>query len=449
MTVIIFCGPTLASDDARRDLDALYLPPASQGDVYRAAQRQPRVIGIIDGAFERVPAVGHKEILWAMAQGVHVFGSAGMGALRAVELRAFGMEGAGEIFQGYCDGTLEDDDEVMVAHGPAESGYRTLSVAMVNIRRTFELAVAQGLIAPATGTRLTEIAKALFYPQRAYPRILRDAAEQGMPHTELEALRTWLPRSRIDLKRSDALTMLRIIRERLAAGLPQKRVRYHFENTEFWQRLQRESATTAPADDQPARLVSDPLLDEVRLLPEQYHQARHAALVNDLARALAARIGYSPGALALRTAADTFRRERGLYEPAAVAEWLALHDVGEEELRRLMEGQALHAWAVRQMSPRLADRLRDELRLNGAYVELRDRAGNKQRALSEAGLAERSLAELGISAANLMQWYFTERLGLPVPDDLETYAQEIGFAHVHALMRAVLREYCYTVILAR
>ena len=60
--------------------------PSAQGDVYRVAQERPSAIGIVDGYFEGVLSVWHKEILWAMAEGIHVFGSASMGALRAAEL---------------------------------------------------------------------------------------------------------------------------------------------------------------------------------------------------------------------------------------------------------------------------------------------------------------------------------------------------------------------------
>ena len=74
-------------------------------------------IGIIDGYFENIPSVWHKEILWAMSQGIHVFGSASMGALRAAELAPFGMEGVGAIFEAYRDGWLEDDDEVASEDG--------------------------------------------------------------------------------------------------------------------------------------------------------------------------------------------------------------------------------------------------------------------------------------------------------------------------------------------
>ena len=84
--IYVFLGPTLAEKDAQAELDAVYLPPVSAGDVYRLWRRRPRAIGIVDGYFDRVPAVWHKEIMWIMERGVHVFGGAGLGALRAAEL---------------------------------------------------------------------------------------------------------------------------------------------------------------------------------------------------------------------------------------------------------------------------------------------------------------------------------------------------------------------------
>src|SRR2546426_192892 len=66
MSAVIFTGPTLSAVDARMVLDVDYRPPAAEGDVYRAAQGHPHLIGIIDGYFERIPAVWHKEILWAI-----------------------------------------------------------------------------------------------------------------------------------------------------------------------------------------------------------------------------------------------------------------------------------------------------------------------------------------------------------------------------------------------
>lgn len=72
---------SLSRQEVSRVMDTVYLPPVAQGDVYGAALGRPDAIGIIDGYFERVPSVWHKEILWAMAQGIHVFGSASVGAI--------------------------------------------------------------------------------------------------------------------------------------------------------------------------------------------------------------------------------------------------------------------------------------------------------------------------------------------------------------------------------
>ena len=75
--IYVFLGPTLAEKEARVELDAVDLPPVSAGDVYRLWRRRPRAIGIVDGYFDRVPAAWHKEIMWMMEHGVHVFGAGG------------------------------------------------------------------------------------------------------------------------------------------------------------------------------------------------------------------------------------------------------------------------------------------------------------------------------------------------------------------------------------
>src|SRR2546422_9858099 len=101
-----------------------------------------------------------------MSQGVHVFGAASIGACRAAELHAFGMIGVGQIFELFLHGKLEDDDEVAVAHCPAEFGYRPTSVAMVNIRATMAAAVPSVIIAGATRSKLARIRKERHYPDR-------------------------------------------------------------------------------------------------------------------------------------------------------------------------------------------------------------------------------------------------------------------------------------------
>ncbi len=215
MTSVVFVGPTLDTKDLAAAAEFIALPPVSQGDVYRAARRRPSAIGIIDGYFSGAPSVWHKEILWAMSEGVPVFGSASMGALRAAELHVFGMRGVGKIFEAFRDGALEDDDEVAVVHGPAEIGYIAASEPMVNIRETLALAEKKGVVRTESRRSLERFAKSLYFGDRNWPVLLDGAAAQGVGESEAAALRDWLPAGRVDQKRLDALAMLAAMRRRL------------------------------------------------------------------------------------------------------------------------------------------------------------------------------------------------------------------------------------------
>ncbi|HEX6608754.1 MAG TPA: TfuA-like protein [Chloroflexia bacterium] len=443
MTVYIFTGPTLAPAAARQELDAVYLPPVAQGDVYQAARRRPQAIGIIDGFFDSVPAIWHKEILWAMREGIHVFGSASMGALRAAELAAFGMEGVGAIFAAYQSGALEDDDVVAVIHGPAESGYRPLSVALVNIRATLHAAAAGGIIVPATAVALERLAKDLFYPERTYPRLLGAAAGHGLPAADLAALRAWLPGGQVDQKAEDARAMLRVIRERLAAGMAPKQVYYHFEHTVFWDQARAGGRPPAPQPDA-AHLPGDILLEELQLDPAAYAAVRQATLAHVLARTLAAQQGQAVPDDFTRAITEAFRRARGLFQPEATLQWMATHDLAPAQFDRLMREEALLRWAVDWAGPEVSAHLADQLRLTAGYPALRDRARDKQRTLAAAGLADPNLADAGVTQDGLLDWYFTERTGAPPPADLTQYALDAGFLDEYAFIRAVLREFCYT-----
>jgi hypothetical protein len=72
MKIAVFLGPTLPVAEARAVLDAQYLAPARQGDLYRAVKHGATILCLIDGYFDQVESVAHKEVLWAMAEGVHV-----------------------------------------------------------------------------------------------------------------------------------------------------------------------------------------------------------------------------------------------------------------------------------------------------------------------------------------------------------------------------------------
>src|SRR5262245_20044755 len=143
---VVFLGPTLPVEEARAILDAVYLPPARQADIVSAITTyRPQVIGLIDGVFAQSLSVWHKEILFALSRGIHVYGASSLGALRAAETAAFGTVGVGEVYRLYASGELTDDDDVALAHGDAASGFRPASEPMVNLRKTFEQARSEGI----------------------------------------------------------------------------------------------------------------------------------------------------------------------------------------------------------------------------------------------------------------------------------------------------------------
>jgi hypothetical protein len=233
MNAVIFAGPSLPPRFRPSDPALKWRSPVKQGEVYEAAQNRPAIIGIIDGYFEVTPTVWHKEILWAMARGIHVYGSASIGALRAAELCSFGMTGVGRVFGDYCDGVLTDDDEVAVLHGPEELGYPAVTEAMVNIRATLDKALADGVLDRRIAARLAEIGKTLFYKERSWDAMLRLAAACGLPPMPLDDLAAWLRRGRVDQKRIDALEMIAAIRAHLATGVEPIKISYRFHNTGY------------------------------------------------------------------------------------------------------------------------------------------------------------------------------------------------------------------------
>ena len=216
MTTLVYVGPTLPAAEVRARLPgAIVLPPVAVGDVLIAIRRRGVTrIAIIDGYFERMAAVWHKELLRALERGISVWGAASMGALRAAELAPFGMHGIGSIYRAYARGTLTADDEVAVAHLPAEYGYRATTDALVNLRDGIARAP---MLSAAVRERLVELARAPFYRERSWDRLISDARAAGISARTLAALAAW---PKPDRKAADARMLLRAL---VTDRLPSKR----------------------------------------------------------------------------------------------------------------------------------------------------------------------------------------------------------------------------------
>jgi hypothetical protein len=231
----VFLGPSLPVAEARRLLDAVYLPPVAVGDLYRLVRdARPVRVAIVDGYFERMAAVWHKEILFALEQRCAVFGAASMGALRAAELEPFGMVGVGRVFTAFRRGALTCDDEVAVAHLPGDHGYAAASSALVELRAGLALARRRRLISAAAHDRLVALARARFYRERSWPQLLDDARAAGVPVRRLAAL-VAREGGRLDVKAGDARALFRRLAR--APEVRPARPRWRLAETWFWRRF--------------------------------------------------------------------------------------------------------------------------------------------------------------------------------------------------------------------
>jgi len=208
-SAVVFLGPSLDRREALAILSADYRPPAARGDITRAVSDGARAIGLIDGVFFQESSVGHREILGALRRGVRVVGASSMGALRAAELHTLGMEGVGEVYRMYRDGVLVSDDEVALAFDP--ESFTALSEPLVNIRATLARAEEEGVIDHGTRGALFSAASSLYYPDRTYPRLVREAERSADPEA-LARFARWVGKGAVDLKRRDAVEALSRIR---------------------------------------------------------------------------------------------------------------------------------------------------------------------------------------------------------------------------------------------
>lgn len=204
--IIIFTGPSLSAKEGSEILKADYRPPIRRGDILKAINDSPDIIGIIDGVFHQYPAVGHKEILEAINKGITVVGGGSMGALRASELDDLGMIGIGYVYNEYASGNIESDDDVAITFDIYTG--ETMSEALVNIAYKLNEALENKIITNDEKKELISIAKSTYYPNRTYYNILK---ESNLDVDKKEKLVDFIVKT-VDIKKQDAIAVLEYIK---------------------------------------------------------------------------------------------------------------------------------------------------------------------------------------------------------------------------------------------
>lgn len=200
---VVFAGPSLYGMREPWPVQVERRAPAGCGDILRAVRDGATCIGLVDGVFESRASVWHKEILLAIAEGVRVLGAASMGALRAAECHAFGMEGVGGIFEEYRAQARISDADVAVLHAPPELDYQPVTVALVDAEATIDELERACAIDADEALALRRRATDLHYKERDWRRVcmaLRDSRRPPVLAT--------IARLAVSRKRQDAAALL-------------------------------------------------------------------------------------------------------------------------------------------------------------------------------------------------------------------------------------------------
>ena len=209
---IVFLGPSLSTEKAKKILDADYRKPAKKGDFLQLVFKETKYVGLIDGFFlQDYPPTPIEIYNLLRKKGTKVYGSSSLGALRAVELSKYGMIGVGKIFNLYRKGILDADDEVAVTF-TGYSNYK--SEALIDIRYNLFLAQKMGIIDIETKKVILRISKQTYFPYRTYSDIL-DKCKHKYPeiNSQIEKFSEHIQTNRKSLKENDAVLLLKRIKD--------------------------------------------------------------------------------------------------------------------------------------------------------------------------------------------------------------------------------------------
>lgn len=453
-TILVFLGPTLPRAQAEQLLNAIYLPPAAQSDLISALHKyQPDVIALIDGVFFNSPSVWHKEILYALKQGVAVYGASSMGALRAAETDNFGMIGFGRIYQQYADGEL-DDDEVALVYDSAEQGYRPLSEPMVNVRATFDHAHRQGILNNSELEQLIAISKSIYFAERTFQSIFYQAKSQGFNPELIVALQSFVKEHYVDLKRQDATLLLQTIQKQYCAvdqNSKSKRPpkidndntypdRFDLAQTHVFSTLYE---CERKVERQGVQIPLRRIAEFTALHTADFDDLNFNSLNRMLAQVLGAILGVEATESDIEKEIKRLRFKHQLKTEKEFNQWQQDNDLSSDDFYSLMNEIAicrrLHQWLLaRQSYQRNIKGALNEMRLQNCYVEWADAAADQAKLLQENhfDLNTSSTRKIPLNDLLLDHLQTTQRR---IPTSLQHWMMETGFLNTACLQVELIR----------
>ena len=431
--LVVFLGPSLRHEVARELLPGVIcLPPASMGDILGAVRRlQPRAIGLVDGTFLANMSVFHKEILYAMDQGVWMLGASSMGALRAAECDTFGMIGVGEIYGALASGELEDDDEVALTHGDEESDFKPLSDALVTIRATIAAAHAANLLSQSEADALIAVQKARWFPDRRLSAVARDAQELGIDAQRCTAIKEFTRISGVDPKRADAIALLERMSQLPSEPIPENQRPQTEMSMAFRAMIARDVVVETPTG---IPITFDRIRKHAALHDAAYEEDMRRTRQELVLTTISLWIGGVPSDDELTQARIQVARRAGV-DVVALESWAQELDIDAPSLQMIIHSEALvsrleTSWLGRTRMGEITVNFLNQARVAGRYPNMKASAALLEAAAKGVTLVpEPTARHLIMSTVAQGTW--------KVPRDFDQYIDQSEFGSIYELLEAM------------
>ena len=358
---VIFAGSTISKEEILKILpDAIVYPPARCGDLMSVVQQEKaEIIGLLDGVFDQSLSVWHKEILYALSNGVKVLGASSMGAIRAAECEAFGMIPIGLIATKYMMGHFENDDIVALVF---DENYKKSTEPLVNIFATLRRAAITGFITQEEMYSMNSKASTLHYTERTFQKIGLDSRVVKLCYS--------------DVKKADALLLL----HKIAEGEFPENPKFKLEqSSHFLALFERDRWVERPFGRVPLCFIEGSATVHSKVRDEIRRSSDNRAATLKLAEVL----NINPTSDEIKTETMEFLEKSGVKNDSDLCGWLKESDMTGVQFLDLMKEQAairrVHATIRTTNVYRGSTRnFLNHLRLTGQYAYYADLAAQEE-----------------------------------------------------------------------
>lgn len=334
---IVFGGPSISQDLRKCFPNFLFKGPAQQGDIYQAAEfGNCHQLILLDGYYKSVPAVWHKEIIYALNKGIIVVGSSSLGALRAVELEPYGMKGYGKIFSWYRSGLLTRDPDVAVVHTSDHDDYRTLTIPIVNILASLEESSAP--ISDSIIGSVLELSRSIYFENRTLSALLNRIRDSDLIDCHKDQVLDILTNRYVDQKFKDSEATLKWVAA--TESFTQEESKEPLSETIYWDALVVNDSYISPNSS--GLLSSRQALLTFQLLqkPQDFMRMRERAITIELCLWLGSLYGINADPKSVNRIRDQLLENLGI-DAEKLEMWLHSRSISNSEFTDFLNACAI------------------------------------------------------------------------------------------------------------